>query len=428
MSQLTDQNLSGISPMSSTATNPAASARQDGITMVARYGHRQKIFVLVTLLFSWILANADRMAMSISIIPISKEFALDAKAAGMLLGSFYISYALMQLVAGWMADRFGSRKVLVFCVACWSIFTSLTGMAGSFFLLVAIRLLFGIGEGGFAPASTVTIAEAFPKQERARAKSLIIGASFLGSAIGTGAIAALMHAHGWRFAYHVFGLIGVVVAVVLWFAVKESPVRVCGERRKGLFRMLFRKALMKKTMSIFFFSNIVYIGLISWMPTFLIKTRDIDILHVGAASSIPYIAAFLALNVVGWLLDKVGQGRERLFMTIGAATVVIFLGLMAVATSLPVLLTFWTISLVGYTAVYGTVFAIPLKHLPDESVGTASGIINFGGQVAAGIAPVVIGFLVSAGNGSFAMAFGFLIAAGIGALLISVTWMPEQRA
>lgn len=418
MSQLSDLSVSSM-PVS-----PAGSLAQSA---TALYGRRQKIFVLVTLLFSWILANADRMAMSISIIPITKEFALDAQAAGMVLGSFYVSYALMQLAAGWLADRFGSRKVLVFCVACWSVFTSLTGVAGSLFVLILIRVLFGIGEGGFAPASTVTIAEAFPKKERARAKSLIIGASFLGSAVGTGAIAALIHAYGWRFAYHAFGLIGVVVAVVLWFAVKDSPARVRGERPKGLFRTLFRKMMLKKTMVIFFFSNIVYVGLISWMPTFLMKTRDIDIVHVGAASAIPYLVAFASLNVVGWLLDKAGQGRDRLFMMVGAAMVVIFLALMAVATSLPVLLTFWTLSLVGYTAVYGTVFAIPLKHLPDESVGTASGIINFGGQVAAGIAPVVIGMLVGFGKGSFTMAFSFLLAAGVAALVIASTWKAEDH-
>ncbi|RAM63623.1 MFS transporter [Herbaspirillum rubrisubalbicans] len=404
----------------------AGQAQEPAPAALARYNRSQKIFVLVTLLLSWILANADRMAMSVSIIPITKEFALDAESAGMVLGSFYISYALMQLAAGWLADRFGSRKVLVFCVACWSVFTSMTGVAGSFFGLIVIRLLFGLGEGGFAPASTVTIAEAFPKPERARAKSLIIGASFLGSAVGTGAIAALIHAYGWRFAYHAFGVVGVVVAVILWFAVKDSPARAAGARKKGLFRSLFGKMVLKKTMLIFFFSNIVYVGLISWMPTFLVKTRDIDIVHVGAASAIPYLVAFATLNVVGWLLDKAGQGRDRLFMSVGATMVIVFLGLMAVATSLPWLLAFWTLSLVGYTAVYGTVFAIPLKHLPDESVGTASGIINFGGQVAAGIAPVVIGMLVTVGKGSFNLAFVFLLAAGVGALLLALSWKSED--
>lgn len=410
-------------------TKPLENKKTSSIANVASaYGRRQKVFVLITLLVSWILANADRMAMSVAIIPITQEFSLDAKAAGLVLGSFYISYAAMQLVAGWLADRFGSRAVLVFCVGCWSVFTSLTGMAGSFAALILIRLLFGLGEGGFAPASTVTIAEAFPRPQRARAKSLIIGASFIGSAVGTGAIAALMHANGWRFAYHVFGAIGLVVAAVLWFAVKPSPQRQSAARPERLFGDLLRDTVMRKTMLIFFFSNIVYIGLISWMPTFLIKTRNIDILHVGIASVIPYLVAFAALNCVGWLLDKAGEGRDRLFMSLGAVTVILFLGLMMFVDSLPALLTCWTLSLVGYTAIYGTVFSIPLKHLPDNSVGTASGIINFGGQVAAGIGPITIGWLVSASGGTFGVAFGFLIASGLGALAIALTWRVQPAS
>lgn len=386
------------------------------------YSGPRKTFLLITLLLSWMLANADRVAMSVSIIPITREFSLGPEAAGLLLSAFYISYSLMQLAAGWMADRFGSRRILVFCVACWSLFTGLTGFAGSFAALFAIRILFGIGEGGFAPASSVTVAEAFPRQERARAKSLVIGASFLGSAIGSGAIAALIASHGWRYAYHAFGLIGIAMAVVLWFAVKEPAVRTRGARQAGLFGVLLRTPVLQRTMLIYFFGNVVQIGLASWMPSFLMKTRNIDILHAGLASAAPYLIAFASLNLVGWLLDRFGEGREQVFLAVGAAMMIGFLGLMALADSLPVLLSLWTLSLVGYTVIYGTVFAIPLKHLPDQSIGTAVGIINFGGQIASGVGPLAIGFLVGMAHGGFAPAFVFLLAAGAGALLIALTW------
>ena len=393
----------------------------------ATYSSGRKFAVLAILLLSWILANADRQAMSISIVPIAKEFGLSPEGSGWVLSSFYFSYALMQLGAGWLSDRFSSRRILVFSVACWSILTSLTGVAGTLGVLLLVRLLFGAGEGGFVPASTVTVAEAFPKKERARAKSLVIGASFIGSAIGTSGIAALIHAYGWRMAYHAFGAFGVVVAVAIWFSVKSAPRRP-RTAHTASFRTLFASPVLRKTMFVFFFSNIVYVGLISWMPTYLMKTRGIDIVHVGTASAIPYLVAFGALNIVGWLLDKVGQGRERLFMCVGATMVIGFLVTMAFADSLVLLLTFWTLCLVGYTAIYGTVFVIPLKHLPDESVGTAAGIINFGGQVAAAIGPVAIGYLVGATPGSYALALGFLVLAGLGALLVSATWRVSGPA
>jgi MFS family permease len=410
--------------MKTLAEAPAAPFVAEPGSVTSLYSPWRKTAVLVILLFSWILANADRVAMSIAIIPITHEFQLSASMAGLVLSSFYISYALMQLGAGWLSDRMGSRTILVFSVACWSVFTALTGAAGGIASLLLIRVLFGIGEGGFVPASTVTVAEAFPVKERARAKSLVIGASLLGSAIGSGGIAALIHTYGWRNAYEMFGAVGVAIAIALWLIVKKPVRGTARARAAGGYGALLRSPVLRTTMIIFFFCNIVYVGLISWMPSFLIKTRHVDILHAGVLSAVPYLISFVFLNLVGWLLDKVGHGRERLFMVFGACMITVFLMLMATAESMPVLLTFWTLCMIGYAFVYGTVFAIPLKHLPDTAVGGAAGIINFGGQVAAAVGPLAIGALVDATHGQFVFAFLFLLAAGFGAIAFSLLWKP----
>jgi MFS transporter, ACS family, hexuronate transporter len=75
--------------------------------------------------------------------------------------------------------------------------------------------------------------------------------------------------------------------------------------------------------------------------------------------------------------------------------------------------------------VYGTIYAIPLKHLPDEMVGTAAGVINFGGQCAAAVAPATIGLLVGHSHGSFTSAFLFLLCSGVGVFLVALTWRVE---
>jgi ACS family hexuronate transporter-like MFS transporter len=129
---------------------------------------------------------------------------------------------------------------------------------------------------------------------------------------------------------------------------------------------------------------------------------------------------------VGWLLDKAGQGRERQFMLMGGATAFVFLAAMALAHSLTSLLAMWTLCLVGYTVIYGTVFAIPLKHMQDTSVGTAAGIINFGGQLAAAIAPAMIGMLVDLTPGSYLGAYAALLVAALGAVLVAWTWRPAS--
>lgn len=399
-------------------------ADSPGTAFTTHYSSTRKVVLLIALVVAWMLGHADRIAMSISIIPMSAEFSLNAREAGFVLSSFYITYALTNLAAGWMADKFGSRRVLVFCVASWSAFTSFTGFAWSFVSLVAIRGLFGIGEGGFAPSSSVAIAEAFPKEKRARPKSLIIGATFLGSAIGSGWIASMIDAHGWRFAYHVLGGIGVAVAVLLWFVIKESPPRDLSTNKQAgpELRALFHMPILRKTSLIFFFANMLSVGLSAWMPMYLVQTKHVHLLTVGLAASLPFVFSFISLNVVGWLLDRYGKNRERLFLAGGAFSMMVFMALMVTSSQLWILMTFWTLCTMGYTFVYGTVFAIPLKHLPDTLIGTASGVVNFGGQLAAAISPTVMGFLIHFAAGSFVPAFLFLFAAGVGCFLVSVTW------
>lgn len=113
------------------------------------YTRMQKTVCLAALFLAWAIGYSDRIVMSTAIIPISREFALDAARAGLLLSVFYVSYAVMQLLGGWLSDRYGSRVVVVMCVALWSLFTGLTGLAWSFGSLLVIRFMFGVGEGFF---------------------------------------------------------------------------------------------------------------------------------------------------------------------------------------------------------------------------------------------------------------------------------------
>lgn len=397
----------------------------------AGYTRARKTAVVGTLFIAWLIGYADRIAMSTSIIPIQKEFSLGAESVGYVLSAFYLSYAIMQIGGGWLSDRFGSRTVLVFCVASWSLFTGLTGMAWSLASLIAIRLLFGIGEGGFAPASSVTIAEAFPKSERARAKTFVMSGVMIGTAAGSGFIAAMIHGYGWRAAYHVLGLVGIVVAAALWLVIKKpggpkSAGRAVPRASGAKLLQLVRTPAVWKIVLIWFFGNITALGLQSWMPSYLAKTHKIDILHIGLASAVPYLISFAGFNGVGWLLDKVGQGREALFMAGGALVSAIALALMLSTQSLGLLLAYWTLGMVAYNFVYATVFAIPLKYVPPDMVGSATGIVNFGGQMAGVVAPSTMGLLIAHYDGSFVPAFVFLLCSGLVAAGIAASWRLDR--
>ena len=109
--------------------------------------------ILSVLYFGWIISYIDRTVISLAIVQIGEDLSLDASKLGIILSAFFVGYAFMQIPGGWLADRFGSRKVIVAAVVAWSIFTALSGLAWSFISLILIRFLFGIGEGGYPAAS-----------------------------------------------------------------------------------------------------------------------------------------------------------------------------------------------------------------------------------------------------------------------------------
>ena len=395
--------------------------------MESGFSRSQKIACLSGLFLAWAVGYADRILMSVAIIPISHELALDARQAGMLLSAFYVSYALMQLAGGWLSDRYGSRIVVVLCIVMWSVFTSATSLAWSFASLLVIRFLFGIGEGSFSPASSVTVAEVFPKSERARAKSFLISTVFLGNAAGAGLIGATVAYLGWRGSFHILSAAGFAVALVLWLALRGG---ITAQRERAANRpqhpwgSLLRSSMAWKLTAIWSFTSLLYVGVQSWMPSYLMKTYGIGLEQVGLATMIPNLIAFAGTNLVGLLLDKHGKGRERMFMVLGAFFSAVFLALMMTTTTIYLLLIYWTLLLLAFNFVYATVFAAPLRHFPEHLIGSATGLMNFGGQIGGSIAPVAMGALIAATGDSYLAAFCLLLASAITSAVIATTWRP----
>ena len=397
--------------------------------MESSFSSSQKTACLSGLFLAWAVGYADRILMSTAIIPIGHELALNAREAGMLLSAFYISYALMQLAGGWLSDRFGSRIVVVLCIVMWSVFTGATSMAWSFVSLLVIRFLFGVGEGSFSPASSVTVAEVFPKPERARAKSFLISTVFLGNAAGAGLIGLTVARLGWRGSFHILAVVGMGVALILWFALRggmASQRERAADRPRVSWSALLRMPMAWKLTAIWFFTSMLYVGVQSWMPSYLMKTYRIDLLHIGLAATVPNLIAFAGTNVVGVLLDKHGNGRERMFMLLGALFGAVFFALMITTTSIALLVVYWTLFLLAFNFVYATVFSAPLRHFPEHLIGSATGLMNFGGQLGNSIAPVAMGALIVASGGSYLAAFWLLLVSGVLATLVSATWNPAR--
>lgn len=388
---------------------------------------RTRNWILVLLFLGWSLGNLDRYIMNYAVLSITEDLNLSPSSTGLLLSSFFAGYALMQMPGGWLSDRFGPRKVIIAAVVMWSIFTGLTGAAWSLTSMIIIRFLFGIGEGGFQPASSKIISLTYPKDKRARAMSVMLSSGGIISLLIPLASAWMLTTIGWRTMFIIFGAAGAIIALLYWYFIKlpesnseEKIAHTAVSSDKRIFSSLFKTPMIWNLLIAYFSIYAVNWGLAAWLPTYLVKTRGLDLISLGWLQTIPGITLLLGIFLSGYVIDKLPTGRERLAGSLSCAFIGILLYLMFTASSVTAFITYQTIVNLFISFVLTLLPAIVLKQLPSSVTGTAMGFVNTGGQLAGFITPMAIGFIVDAFNGSFDAAFWMLIAFSIvciGALL-----------
>ncbi|MFE4709163.1 MFS transporter [Peribacillus simplex] len=385
---------------------------------------KHKTLILVLLCFGFLINTFDRIAINIAVIPISKEFGLTETQVGLLISSFFLSYAIMQPIGGSLADRFGSRKVILFSIIAWSIFTIITGMAWSFLSLITFRFLFGIGEGSFPAATQVSLAETFPQKERARAKSLLLAAGKVGGVLGTLVIATLISQFNWHLMFVILGFAGLILATFYWKYFNPAGKQMVPKKehsKKISFKQALKIPMLWQLTVIYFGISIVSWGSQSWMPSYLVKVRHLDLLSMGALEVIPKVFGLIAILVSGWLLDKYLVGREKYLIVIGSVIGILSLYFFIQAPSIAYVVLFGTLANIGVCFALTATLTMPLKYIASSSIGTATGMVYLGGQVAGVIAPTAMGFMIQKFNGSYDAGFWFLIAALGMSLLVGMT-------
>lgn len=370
---------------------------------------RSKIILLV-LYFGWIISYIDRTVISLAIVQIGADLTLDASKLGIVLSAFFMGYALMQIPGGWLADRFGSRKVIVAAVIAWSIFTALSGLAWSLTSLLLIRFLFGIGEGGYPAASTKAISDYFPKDKRTKAQSTMMSSNAFGAALAPILCAPLLVAFGWRNVFFIVGLLGIVFIIAFLLSTRQagsySTSEAAAKPSKKEYTELLRNSYLWRVLLIFFFVNITNWGLISWMPSYLMQGLGIDLKSVGLFSAIPTLFLTVGMIVSGRIINKVGS-KAKYGVIIGILITGASLYLISSSSSVFQVIMYQCIAYTFMSFVMSFVFTVPHRVMEQKVVGTAFGIINTGGQAAGIFSPIIMGALITS-TGSYKAAFIFL--------------------
>ncbi|WLD99450.1 MFS transporter [Agrobacterium leguminum] len=385
--------------------------------------------IIIGMLFvCWVVGFLDKTAINYAIIPISEEFGLGTDHQGMIISAFFLAYSMTQLVGGYLVDRFGSRRVLSSAVAVWSFGTVASGVVTSAVGLAAARAITGSGEAIFPAGGSVAITENFEKTQMARAKSVLQSGASVGFALGAIIITTLISFYSWRIMFFVLGSVGVILSIALYTVMKPRSqtlaARDAGPRvsEKQRIAGLLKNTLTWKIASVYFFTNIVFWGLQSWLPSYWVKVKGMSMVEMGAYSMIPPALGFVSFLTCGWLLDRFFHQKEKYLICIGSAVSAIFIYLMANAQSIPLAFAYLSVSNVFLNAISISVFVSIMKHFPQNSIGTATGLINSLAQLGSFASPMLIGAVLSATGQNYGIAFAVIVGCAVIVCAIAATF------
>lgn len=386
---------------------------------------------LVVLLFAgWALGNFDRYIMNYAIVFIGDDLSLTATQTGLVLSSFFLGYALMQMPGGVLADKYGAKRILIISIIAWSIFTGLTAIAWSLGVLIIIRFLFGIGEGGFQPSASKVISSSFPKNERSKVLSIMLSTAGVMGVIIPIISSVLLVSIGWRPIFLIVGLFGLLIAFLYWKFIpnlNDTEQSVETQNVKGIFKKLFKMPIMWSLLIAYFSIYAVNWGLSSWLPKYLTDVRGLDLISIGWLQVVPGIIGIVAMLVCGYLLDKFEFKLSKAIGAVCALIGALFILLMFETSSIALFITYQCVIILFMTYVILLLPSIVVKYIPSEYTGTASGMSTTGGQLAGFVTPTLIGLMVDAFDGSYNAAMWLLVAFGITCMIAILTMSTKQQ-
>jgi MFS transporter, ACS family, D-galactonate transporter len=406
-------------------------------------GVRWKIFLLMLFLIS--INYIDRASLSVAMPLISKEFDIDPAMQGLILSSFFWTYALMQVPGGMLADRYKPRIVIALATIFWGAFQAIAAVATNSLTLVLTRLGLGASEAPIYPAGGKLNAIWMTQTERGRGATLLDGGAPLGAALGSIVIAWLIAAfNSWRMAFIVAGVGTIVCGLWAWYYIRNAPrehpsvneaearyieqahaledAATPSPSGAGALAYFQFRSVWCMCLGWMFFNTTFY-GLLTWMPTYLFKVHGFDIKTLGGASFIIFFAGFVGELVGGWIGDmwrSRGGTPNMVFRTLfGIAAIMATISIFLVAyTTNPIAVVALLSTTLFFLRWCGMYWAIPSTLAGRGKSGLLGGCMNLGGNIAGITTPLIVGFIVQA-TGSYFLALMYFAAAGIALLICS---------
>lgn len=417
------------------------------------------------LLVSWLfvlsaVAFLDRVNLGVAGTRLAADYRLNDVQLGAMFSFFLLGYGLFQTPAGWLADRWGPRRVLTLGVIWWGVFTALTASVPAtaqnpLLILILIRFLLGAGEAVVYPASNQFIARWIPAQERGFANGLIFAGVGVGSAATPSLITYLMFYHGWRISFWICALIGLAAGLVWFLASRDTPdehpqvsaselafirqglafpqnesrppesavarTLLSGSRAAPWSRILESREVWATTLSYFCYGYVAWI-FFGWFFTYLARVRGLNLKTSAFYATLPFVAMAISCPLGGlisdWLTRRKGLRFGRCgIAAFGMALAGVFLAFGSTASSGP-LASFILAGGAGALYLSQSSFWSVSADVGGAFSGSVSGFMNMGAQLGGAVTASLTPAIAS----RYGWTASFLLAALL-AVLGSLAWL-----
>jgi len=395
------------------------------------------------------IAYLDRAALSVALPFMTEEFTVSPAIQGVLLSSFFWTYALFQIPSGWLLDKFGPRVIYPIAVGWWSIWTALMAAATGVTSVIVFRLGLGIGEAPVQPANIKVVSRWFPRRERAFASSLFDMGQQIGQALSIPLVTAIAVFAGWRWAFILIGLVG-FLWVIGWLAIYREPTDHKRVNAEELAYIRSDQAEMTKqpesaprwrdlltnnqTWALtlgYTFRSLAGAFFLTWYPSYLLNDRGFSEAEFGMVGALPALIAVGSTVLGGIISDRLlaanfSANLARKIPILSGLILSACIGFSPFIESNVWVMVILVVSSAAHSFAGAAILSLPAEVAtsPDQ-VGSLGGFQNFGSQLGNLTSPIAIGLFLTAFNGSYVgpmifAAVSCLISAAIYGLWVNI--------
>ncbi|GBQ67916.1 major facilitator superfamily transporter [Ameyamaea chiangmaiensis NBRC 103196] len=382
-----------------------------------------------------VLMSVDKQAMVVLAPEIRSEFHFTIEQTTQLLSIAVGAYALFQIPAGWLCERFGARMMLGLSCVTWSMAVLLLPLGGSFAGFAVARIAMGLCQSPDWAASIMIIRERFPLALRAKASSGLLSGLYLGLVIGGPLCASLLLWFGtWRWCFVILGMIGFALSGAIFWSFRQGlrpPLVREASTLKGFDGRLFLKPQFLAIGFAYFFMMGIQSFFTILMPLYLVEVRHMNTASMGKMISVPYFFLYGAVIIMGFVSDAIVRRAPTVWFArvplgivglIGAGT---FQALSLSATSIPATIAFMSAAMfmigMGQVSIWTTV-----QDLGRDHAGIIVGWTQLLGNGAGALVPVISAALVQGTHGDWSIIRMVIVICGLCGTIAFLLTNPQR--